>query len=119
MGLLWNVLCAAGNYLSYVASVKTNSVNTGLTMLVSPISTALVIAISYNFPSLTPDKSLVDVYFFFPMILTSILMIFFYAMWYKGTRLTQDRLLSFFDYLSRYESEQADDPKSVNNSQVF
>ena len=102
MGLLWNLMWGFGNWLSYVASVKTNTVNTGLTMLINPISTAVVIAISYNIPALTPDKSLIDVYFFFPMIFSSILMTFFYTCWYKGTRIP-GRLIPMQEYFVRYD----------------
>ena len=110
MGIVWNLLWGLGNWLSYVASVKTNTVNTGLTMLINPISTALIIAISYNIPALTPDKALVDVYFFFPMIFSSILMTYFYTCWYKGTRLS-GRLITLSDYFVRYDKKvDADHP---------
>lgn len=107
MGLLWNFVFTLANLLAYVASAKTNTVNTGLTMLIGPISTALIIAISYNIPALTPDKSLVDVYFFFPMILSATLMTFFYACWYKGTRL-DGRLIYLQDYFVRYDRKHAE-----------
>ena len=112
MGFLYNFLYALGNYLSYVASVKTNLVNTGLTMLVNPVATTLVIAISYDIKALTPDKSIIDVYFFFPMIMSSILMTFFYTQWYKGTR-SPGSLLSIVDYLDRYEPETIIQDQSV------
>lgn len=104
-GLLYNFLWCGANYLSYVASVKTNLVNSGLTMLVNPVSTALVLAISYPIQALTPNKGLVDVFFFFPMIITSLLMIFFYTIWYKGTRIS-GRLISLTGFLDRYSTNE-------------
>ncbi|MDP2437839.1 MAG: hypothetical protein Q8P67_19020 [archaeon] len=107
MGVLYNLLWCLGNYLSYVASVKTNTVNTGLTMLVTPVSTAIVLAISYPIPALTPNKAVVDVFFFFPMIITSVVMTFFYTIWYKGTR-APGRLTPLSGFMKRYEQSPID-----------
>ena len=107
MGLLWNLLYALGSCLSYVAAVQTNLLNTGLTMLINPLSSTLVVAISYDIPALTPDQAVVDVYFFFPMILSGLLMTFFYAQWYKGTRITGS-LIHIKDFLQRYDRQESD-----------
>lgn len=102
-GFLYNFLWVFGNFLSYVACVKTNTVNSGLTMLVNPVSTAIVLAISYPIKALTPDQGIIDVFFFFPTILTSIIMIFFYTIWYKGTRFP-GRLIHLKGLMDRYDS---------------
>src|SRR3989338_5165104 len=89
MGLLWNLLFSSGYFIAYIASIGTNVVSTGLTMLMGPLSTTVIIVISYNISILTPDKDIINVYFFYPMILCGMLMTLFYSAWYNGTRVNQ------------------------------
>ena len=89
MGLLWNLLFSGGYFIAYIASIGTNVVSTGLTMLMGPLSTTIIIVVSYNINVLTPDKDIINVYFFYPMILSGMLMTLFYSAWYNGTRVGQ------------------------------
>ena len=105
MGLLWNLLFSGGYFIAYIASIGTNVVSTGLTMLMGPLSTTVIIVISYNLAVLTPDKSIIDVYFFFPMILSGMLMTMFYSAWYNGTRVGQ--LTNIKQYFEKFVPEDA------------
>jgi hypothetical protein len=70
-----------GYYVSYIAACYVNSHDAFIGVLAAALVSALVTAISYPIPALTPDQSVVDIHLVPVTIVLSTLAIAFYTKW--------------------------------------
>ena len=80
-GLGYNTMFNIGYYASYIASCYVNTFDALLGIIASAATTAIVTAISYPVPELTPDKSVIDLWLVPLTLSLSCLAMYFFARW--------------------------------------